>query len=53
MRHGHLDLSETAASLFESERVLGVLHLLSDLRPAGAGESRFYRGAIWFAPLEV
>ena len=54
VRHGHLELAETVASLFDSGRVLGVLHLLSDHRPAiGAGESRFYRGAIWFGPLDV
>ncbi len=54
VRHGHLELVETVSSLFEAERVLGVLHLLSDHRPAiGAGESRFYRGAIWFGPLDV
>jgi len=54
VRHGRLDLTETVTSLFEAERVLGVLHLLSDHRPSlGAGESRFYRGAIWFGPLDV
>jgi anti-anti-sigma factor len=54
VRQGRIDLAETAASLFDTGRVLGVLHLLSDLRPsAGAGESRFFRGAIWFGPLEV
>jgi anti-anti-sigma factor len=53
VRHGRLDLAETAASLFEAGRVLGVLHLLSDQRPGGAGESRFYRGALWAAPLDI
>ena len=50
----YIYLTETVTSLFEAERVLGVLHLLSDHRPSlGAGESRFYRGAIWFGPLDV
>jgi len=54
VRHGHLDLPQTLAPLFESRRILGVLHLLSDHRPdLGAGESRFYRGACWFSPLDL
>ncbi|MGA2053347.1 MAG: STAS domain-containing protein [Opitutales bacterium] len=53
VRHGHLELPETVASLFESGNIAGVLHLLSDHRTAGAGESRFYRGALWFGPLDV
>jgi anti-anti-sigma factor len=47
-------LQETAAGLFESGRILGVLHLLADGRPAsGAGESRFYRGVCWWGPLDL
>jgi len=54
VRHGHLSLAETLAPLLESRRILGVLHLLPDLRPdAGAGESRFYRGACWFGPVDI
>jgi anti-anti-sigma factor len=53
VRHGRLDLPETVAGLFESENVSGVLHLLADHRPSGAGESRFYRGAFWFGPLDI
>jgi hypothetical protein len=34
--------------LFESQTLLGILHLLSDVRPfTGIGESRFLRGAVW------
>jgi anti-anti-sigma factor len=52
VRKGRIDLHETVASLFESEQVLGVLHLLCDDRgDAGAGESEFNRGACWIAPL--
>ena len=54
VRKGHIDLHETVASLFESEQVLGVLHLLYDDRDdAGAGESEFNRGACWIAPLSA
>jgi hypothetical protein len=39
-------------TLFESERVLGMLHLLYDDRAAGGvGESEFARGACWVAPI--
>ena len=48
---GRLELGDTVASLFESERVLGVLHLLYDGRPGGAGMSEFVRGACWTAPI--
>jgi anti-anti-sigma factor len=52
LRKGRVELADTVATLFESEQVLGLLHLLNDWRPAsGAGESRFLRGACWCAPL--
>ena len=52
VRKGRISLQETVASLFESEQVLGVLHLLHDDRgDAGSGESAFNRGACWVAPL--
>lgn len=54
VRYGHLELGETLDSLFDSKRIITVLHLLADLRPdIGAGESRFYRGACWFSPLDI
>jgi anti-anti-sigma factor len=53
LRKGLVELAATVGSLFESEQVLGLLHLLNDWRPAsGAGESRFLRGACWCAPIE-
>jgi hypothetical protein len=53
LRKGRVDLAATVGPLFESEQVLGLLHLLNDWRPAsGAGESRFLRGACWCAPIE-
>jgi anti-anti-sigma factor len=49
---GEIDLRETAAALFEAQRLQGVLHLLGDYRePDGLGESEFVRGACWAAPL--
>lgn len=49
---GRIDLKETVTSLFETEAVLGVLHLLHDDRgAAGAGPSEFIRGACWVGPI--
>lgn len=54
LRKGRVELAATVQRLFESEQVLGLLHLLNDWRPAnGAGESRFLRGACWCAPLQL
>lgn len=54
LRKGRVELADTVQTLFESERVLDLLHLLNDWRPAsGAGESRFLRGACWCAPIEA
>lgn len=53
LRKGRVDLTATVEPLFETEQVLGLLHLLNDWRAAsGAGESRFLRGACWCAPLD-
>ncbi len=54
LHKGRMDLAETLRLLFESEQVLGVLHLLNDWRELnGAGESRFLRGACWCSPLTL
>ncbi len=54
VRYGQIKLEETLDSLFDSKRISTVLHLLADLRPEiGAGESRFYRGACWFSPIDL
>ncbi len=51
---GPLDLNTTVTGLFETQDVLGVLHLLNDNRDiSGAGESEFYRGALWVGPLQL
>ncbi len=53
LRKGRIEPADTVRTLFESERVLDLLHLLNDWRPAsGAGESRLLRGACWCAPIE-
>jgi len=52
LRKGKVDLTHTIPPLFESEQVLGLIHLLNDWRElSGAGESSFQRGACWCAPL--
>jgi anti-sigma B factor antagonist len=52
VKKGYLDLAPTVSSLFDDQRLLGVLHLLYDDRgAAGAGESTFIRGACWAGPL--
>jgi len=54
LRKGRVELAATVGPLFESEQVLGLLHLLNDWRIVnGAGESRFLRGACWCAPIDA
>ena len=49
-----LDLAETVTGLFDTDRLLGVMHLLNDDRgSSGAGESEFVRGACWVAPITI
>src|SRR5262249_15414003 len=52
LKKGALDLDTVIASLFESEDVKAVIHLLNDSREInGAGESEFVRGACWVGPI--
>jgi hypothetical protein len=52
LRKGRIDLSNEVRTLFEEERLLGILHLLNDPRPIeGAGQSEFVRGICWIAPI--
>ena len=54
LKRGRIDLNETVANLFETESLLGVLHLLNDTREvAGIGESEFVRGACWTGPTGI
>jgi hypothetical protein len=51
---GAIDLKSTVTSLFESENLQGVLHLLADDRQsAGPQQSEFVRGACWLGPIAV
>lgn len=52
VQRGEIDLKDTVRSLFETQSLQGVLHLLGDDRSiAGAGESEFVRGAFWVGSL--
>lgn len=52
IRKGRIPLDETIVALFEAEGLQSVLHLVADIREIdGAGQSEFYRGAVWLAPL--
>lgn len=49
---GNIDYAATVTSLFDGPSLQSVLHLLADTRGIhGAGESEFYRGALWLAPI--
>ena len=50
-RKGRLDLKETVTALFESESLMGLLHLLNDDRHGIARQSEFTRGVCWVAPI--
>jgi anti-anti-sigma factor len=50
LKKGEIDLKATVSTLFETETLQGVLHLLADARKAGgAQQSEFFRGACWIA----
>ncbi len=50
LQKGYIDLTATVRSLFESETLQGVFHLLADNRKAaGAQHSEFVRGACWIS----
>src|SRR5215475_5565541 len=52
LKKGKLDLNATVTTLFETETLQGVLHLLTDDREiAGAQQSEFVRGACWIGAL--
>ncbi|MCL5745420.1 MAG: anti-sigma factor antagonist, partial [Acidobacteria bacterium] len=53
LQKGRIDLHSAVSKLFDTAGLQGVMHLLSDDRPAaGAGESEFLRGACWFGPID-
>jgi anti-anti-sigma factor len=50
LKKGNIDLNATVTTLFETETLQGVLHLLSDTREAaGPQQSEFIRGACWIS----
>jgi anti-anti-sigma factor len=52
LQKGSIDLKTTVTSLFETETLQGVLHLLTDPRvAAGPQQSEFVRGACWIGAL--
>jgi anti-anti-sigma factor len=52
VQKGEIDLRTTVTSLFETDNLQGVLHLLSDHRAAaGLQQSEFVRGACWISKL--
>jgi anti-anti-sigma factor len=52
LQKGSIDLADTVARLFDTDQLLGVMHLLHDDRSgSGAGESELVRGACWIAPV--
>ncbi len=52
LRKGRISLKSSVAGLFEGQSLQAVMHLLADPREFnGAGESEFFRGAVWIAPL--
>lgn len=52
LRKGRIDLQPSVADLFEGQSLQAVMHLLADSRGiTGAGESEFYRGALWLSPV--
>jgi anti-anti-sigma factor len=54
LQRGFLELVATAHTMFESQVVSSVLHLLNDVRPiTGVGDTAFARGACWIAPLSA
>jgi hypothetical protein len=47
-----LDSATTVTTLFDAERLQGILHLLNDHREInGTGQSEFSRGACWISPI--
>jgi len=54
LRKGRIELAPAVADLFEGQALQGMLHLLADSREFnGAGESEFFRGALWVAPVST
>ena len=54
LRKGRIELKPSVHELFDAHALLAVLHLLADPRELnGAGQSEFFRGALWIAPVQT
>jgi anti-anti-sigma factor len=54
VRKGSIELRPSVTELFDGPSLQAVMHLLADAREInGAGESEFYRGALWIAPVQT
>jgi anti-anti-sigma factor len=54
LRKGRIEVKTSINELFEGHALQAVLHLLADPRIFnGAGESEFFRGALWIAPVQT
>lgn len=52
LRKGRIELKTSVHDLFETSSLQAVLHLVNDPREIhGAGDSEFFRGALWIAPV--
>jgi anti-anti-sigma factor len=51
LKKGRIDLKTTIKSIFESESLQGVLHLLADDRGGVVAQSEFVRGSCWISPI--
>lgn len=52
LRKGRIELKSAVTDLFDGQGLQAVLHLLADPREFnGAGQSEFFRGALWIAPV--
>ncbi|MFZ4523517.1 MAG: STAS domain-containing protein [Bacteroidales bacterium] len=53
-KKSNIDLDETIATLFDQDKILGVLHLINDTREfMGAGESMFKNGVCWIGNIHL
>jgi anti-anti-sigma factor len=52
LQKGRIELQSAVAKLFDTGGLQGVMHLLTDDRTGGGGESVFLRGACWFGPID-
>lgn len=54
LRKGTIELKASVNDLFDGSALQAVLHLLADPREFnGAGDSEFFRGALWIAPVSL